>query len=182
MTRHDDELGTYTPQEVLDDWWDLEAGVILQWALGVTPDLPGWDCSADWAEAMNELFDFPDPNKWRTDLTLRPHDEIEAMAQSYEARYWRVRMLDSPQNIDYSKKLMRRAASLGQVELTPDGDLAMTDGTAITELDADELSYTTSILRERLHALNWLCGQGGDWDDITCDTIVSWLWDENWKG
>jgi len=44
----------------------------------------------------------------------------------------------------------------------------------------DDFHQLGSIQCERLEGLNWLCGQDADWDQITADTIVSWLWDKEW--
>ena len=81
---------------------------------------------------------------------------------------------------DYRKKLMRRAATLGQVTLAADGDLALSDGRSLLELSEEEQAQLGSIQFERLEGLNWLRGQEENWDMITADTIVNWLWDKEW--
>ncbi len=179
IDRHKAEIGAYTSQERVNDWWDQEAAVVLQWALGMSENLPAWDTYGEWDERTDELFDLADPLNWQLGRTLRSPDEIESIAQSYEARYWRIRDMNRGDPA-YARKLMGRAHQLGQVELASDGELAFSDGSSVIDGDDDKLSIVTSIVIERLHALNWLCGQDSDWDSITCDTIVSWLWDENW--
>lgn len=181
ISRHEAELGSYSKQDILNDWWDIDAAAVLQWALGLTDRLPAWDVYGEWDESTDELFDLADPLAWRDGLSLRPLEEIEAQAQSHEARYWRIRHLREIDDHGYAKKLMGRAQKLGQVELTSDGELAFSDGSSVMDAEEDKLSFSTSIVMERLHALNWLCGQDAGWDSITCDTIVSWLWDENWR-
>lgn len=180
IARHEMALGEWPPRLIMNDYWDCEAAIVLQWALGLEDQLPAWDRTDEWAEATDDFFDFPDPSTWRSELTLRSSDEIEQMARSYEARYWRIRSSERPEQEAYGKKLMARAHQLGQVELAPDGDLAFSDGTSIMDAPAESRQAVTSIVIERLQALNWLCGQEASWDDVTCDTIVSWLWDEHW--
>lgn len=181
ILRHETELGGYSRKDEINDWWDVEAGSVLQWALGLIDRLPAWDCYGEWGEGTDELFDLVDPLAWGDGLTLRPLEEMEAQAQSSEVRYWRIRQMGGENDSSYAKKLMARAQKLGQVELTADGELAFSDGSRVIDGDEDKLSFSTSIVMERLQALNWLCGQEADWDSITCDTIVSWLWDENWR-
>lgn len=180
LARHAMPFGSWPQRFVIDDWWDHEAAVAVQWALGLSDSIPCWDVGGELHEATQEFFEFPEPSAWYPILTLRDPEEIEQMAQSYEARYWRIRVLDQSEDHTYARKLMGRAQKLGQVDLAPDGDLAMSDGTSILDADADHLALTTSIVIRRLHALNWLCGHDPDWDMIACNTIVGWLWDENW--
>lgn len=182
LTRHSMPLGSWPERFVVDDNWDFEAAVVLQWALGLDEHLPPWDTEGERHGATQEFFDFPDPSSWHPILTLRDPAEVEHMAQSYEARYWRIRSMDREPDHQYGRKLMGRAKLLGQVDLAPDGDLALSDGTSIVNADEDRLSVVTSIVIERLHALNWLAGQDPDWDMIACNTMVEWLWDECWEG
>lgn len=178
---HADSLGSWNETQRTYAWWDMEAAVVLQWALGMQPEMPPWDMPGDWDETTDDFFEFPEPSSWRQELSLRAPDEIEQMAQSYEARYWRIRDVTKHEELDYAKKLMGRAKTLGQVDLAADGDLAMSDGSSVADVPEDRLQTATDIVMERLQALNWLCGHDPDWDSITCDTMVSWLWDENWK-
>lgn len=181
LARHAEPAGTWSERDIINDSWDREAAAMLAWALGLLDSPPALDVAADWVPEADEFFDFPDPKTWRTNLKLRDADSLEHMAQSYEAMYWRLRTIEGEGDLDYARKLMGRAHRLGQVDLAPDGDLALSDGRSIVEADDEELGTLTSIAMERLQALNWLCGQDPDWDEISCDTIVSWLWDEHWS-
>ena len=49
-----------------------------------------------------------------------------------------------------------------------DGDFA-TSGVAVRALPAHDLNRLVMIGRERLHALNWLCGFGDSWDQVPLD-------------
>jgi len=181
LARHAQPAGTWSERDTINDSWDREAAVMLAWALGLLDSPPAWDIAADWVPEADDFFDFPVPKEWRTELSLRDADTIEQMAQSYEATYWRLRAIDGEEDPAYAKKLMGRANQLGQVKLASDGDLALSDGRSLLEADPEELGLMRSIVMERLSALNWLCGQDPDWDEISCDTIVSWLWDEHWS-
>ena len=177
--RHRLPVGAWTPKQRVDYSWDMEANATVCWALGLVNEFPKWDEEVD--ELEIELFDFPSASTWRSDLSLRPLAEIEEQAKSVEAKYWRIRTPEpgavaSP----YCKKLMGRAAKLGQVKLAVDGDLALSDGRSVASASEDELQHLRSIQTERLAGLNWLCGHDPNWDMITADTIVGWLWDTEW--
>ena len=43
-------------------------------------------------------------------------------------------------------------------------------GTGYRELTAAQAAEAFSIAYERHRALNWLCGEGRDWDDTPTDT------------
>jgi hypothetical protein len=177
--RHAKAPGTWTEREMIQDQWDREASVGLVWALRLIPTFPY--LLEPLLDFDFDFFDFPEAKSWRPDLNLRPWQELEEQAKSVEACYWRIRTPDADSNATkYGQKLMQRAAQLGQVRLAKDGDLATHDGKSILKLNEDELSLYRSTLMERLEGLNWLTGQEQDWDDVTSDTVVSWLWDEHW--
>jgi hypothetical protein len=182
LERHRTKLGSWPDHQVTQDWWDIDSAGILAWALGLIDEAPKWDEYFEWPEFRHELREFPDPHKWRNELKLKSADELEKASQSYEVLYWRLRDPAEKADEQYVKKLLGRASSLGQVQLAADGDLAFSDGKSVSKSKRVRVSYATSIVMERLQALNWLCGRDTDWDMVTRDTIVSWLWDENWKG
>lgn len=180
---HQKLLGTWTEREIIDNSWDTQAAPPLYWAFGLLPQVPAWDAALHWDKRTDDFYEFPNPELWRPQLTLRRPDEVEEVAKAHETCYWRIRSQDSwPESQAYVKKLLRRASRLGHVVLGSDGDLKVSDGRSLSELNESEFQIVGSVVVERLSALNWLCGQEESWDDITADTIVSWLWDENWIG
>lgn len=177
LEAHAIPFGGWSNQQVIDYSWSQQGGIIVAWALGLEDGLPGWDEATGFGQSVWELESLPDPANWRTDLRVRPVAQIEAMAVLYETCYWRLRC----QLNDYVYKLVGRAHRLGTIQLAADGDLATTGGRSVAEFDADEHSHATSLLSERLEACNWLVGQDEDWDSVAANTIVGWLWDDNWR-
>lgn len=175
---HPAPLGTWAEHDMLQYSWDQEATVPLRWALGLLPQMPNWD------ERLDGDFDFaslPQPDAWEPLARLRPRGEVETQAMIVETAYWRLRNhLLHPDQGPYARKLMGRAAKLGHIRLDPTGDLARTDGSSAIQASQAELSSLISPLTERLQGLNWLAGHDSDWDEITCDSIVGWLWDDKW--
>src|SRR5579871_2078182 len=125
--------GAWSNKQIIDASWMIEAAVPLGWALGLIRDFPKWD--RERTTAGCRFIDFPQPSTWKPELTLRAPRTIELQAMSVEAHYWRIRVFDrSEEAVAYAKKLMGRAARLGQVKLAADGDLALSDGRSIAEL------------------------------------------------
>jgi hypothetical protein len=181
--RHARPLGSCSTQELIDNSWDTPAASMLVWGLGVIDRTPEWEVGMDWHEATHEFFDFPDPATWPVGLAPRSPAEMEREAMAYEARYWRIRGgFHDGKKESYVKKLLRRSPILGHTRISADGDFALSDGGSFANLPEERRSEIRSTVMERLHALIWLCGQEESWDDITTDTIVSWLWDEKCDG
>jgi Domain of unknown function (DUF4272) len=177
--QHQAKAGTWDERMIVADSWDREATAPLLWALGIQRRTQ-WHTDR---EIWDELFDWPDLKTWRPDAKVIPLRDIDDEQRIYETIYWRIRSRENPtkQDLEYSRKLMGRAAKLNYVTLAHDGDLANLDGVSISNWDSDSHHHAISIVMERLHALNWLIGQEPDWDMITRDTVVNWLWDEHWK-
>lgn len=176
IARHRMGPGEWKEQEAINDCWDQEAAVSLGWALGLLDEYPAWDQPG---EMPVDFFEYPAPESWRPDLSLRSPEEIENQAMIVETHYWRIRVPDrKPSGTEYGRKLMGRAAALGHVRLAEDGDLALSDGSSFKGLSEEDLDTLRSVQTERLQGLNWLSGHDEDWDNVTSDTIVSWLWDK----
>lgn len=155
------------------------------WALGIYDNLAPWWSQAHWDDKLDDLHDLPNSATWRLHLQLRPIVEIDRAAMVVETLYWRLIYQETERDDGgYARMLLGRAESLGHLVTGSDGDLCVEGGRSIHALSTGELRTLSSICRERLHALSWLCGQEASWDDIACDTIVSWLWSDdegNWK-
>lgn len=181
LERHNKPLGNLTERESLDDSWDVEAAWPLIWALGLA-QMPPWDEERTSPDSIEDFFDFPDPETWQPDLTLRRIEEIEEAAMAYETRMWRLRHAADVGDVGYARKLLKRAHLLGHVALAPDGDLALSNGESLSEKSEEYCRHLVSIVTERLCGLNWLCGQEREWDMVNPDSVVEWLWDEKWVG
>lgn len=126
------------------------------------------------------VTDFQDPSALPEGLSLRRLEVIEREAQVVETCFWRIRagLRLTESDCEYVLKLLGRAAQLGYVHLAPDGDLLCSNGKSLGEQTADSFQLLGSMCKERLQALNWMCGQNPEYDEVTSDTIVYWLWDE----
>lgn len=178
LAMHRLPFGSWSERQIIDASWNREAAVGLEWALGLRDEMPGWNEPVRLCDATEDFYDAPDPLLWRPELSLRHPRQIEFQAASVEAAYWRIRM--GNEQTEYGLKLMGRASRLGQVSLAADGDLALADGRSVASIGEDELSQARSTASERLQGLNWLCGHDPDWDGVAANTIVGWLWDDNW--
>ena len=175
-------FGQWEWPEIVNGLWVQEAAHALAWGLHLVPNLLPVDTRMEWSEeSLNELMSLPDPASWRTNAILRDPEQCDFAARVVETWYWRLRVLekdDSQSTWEYALKLLSRAAKLGDVTLAADGDLLCTNGVSLK--DYEEIDSVKSIAMERLKALNWLCGHERTYSRVTSDTIVSWLWDENW--
>lgn len=181
IANHALPVGDWSQQQVINGTWAGQSGGALEWGLGLKDELEPWDESSWWTDEVQDGFqDFPDPQTWRPDLVLRGAEEIEREAMVIETCLWRLRPGREirPHAVEYVKKLLARAADLGHVTLAPDGDLLCSDGRSLADRSDDEANRIQSLLTEKLQALNWLCGQEENYTDVTANTIVGWLWDQ----
>lgn len=157
--------------DVIDAVWQGEALGTLLWALQLV-ELPPYDrpfVSAEVADAQLE------------NASLRDEEEIDLERQS--ARLWHWRARTSALQAAGSVELPERYASFDQLiaatamrgfeqALLPApmrGDFPAY-GKIYRHLSPEQLIEARSIAAERQHALNWLCGAGRTWADVTLDT------------
>lgn len=181
IANHALPVGEWPDQLTMNGTWAKLSGTTIEWALGLKDDFGEWDEPEWWSDAVHDDFPgFPDPAQWRHDLRLRSWEELERQAMIMETCLWRLRQgpQPDPDAAEYVKKLLARSAAIGHVRLAPDGDLRCSDGRSLADQSDEEAQEILSIVTERLHALNWLTGQEEHYGDITCNTIVGWLWDE----
>ncbi|MBS1713347.1 MAG: hypothetical protein JST30_03330 [Armatimonadetes bacterium] len=178
--RHHLGAGSWERRDIIADSWDRQAAVPLLWATRALDPLPAWDFPLGWEEVGIDTSEFPDFTSFCKGPIL-PIEELEEAGRVMETVYWRLRTpIEDSRDGDYRRMLMGRAAALGHVLLANDGDLALSDGRSVATLDDEEVETVWGVAMERLYGLNWLCGQEEDWDLVTADTVVDWLWDENW--
>ena len=156
---------------VIEAVWQAEGLGVLLWALGLV-ELPGFDSPFDpeWLLATPTAHG-----------NLRARAEIEHARESALLWHWRARThalrtgdeIDVPPAWASFEQLIAVAAMRGYERgLLPSpvhGDFAAY-GAGYRELSAAQASDVFSIAYERHRALNWVCGEGRNWDDTPTDT------------
>ena len=158
-------------RDVIDAVWQGEALGTLLWALQLV-ELPPYDLPFESAEVAGAPLQ---------NASLRDEEEIDLERQS--ARLWHWRARTSALQAHGSVELPERYASFDQLIAATAmrgfeqgvlpapmrGDFPAY-GKIYRHLSAPQLLEARSIAAERQHALNWLCGEGRSWDQVTLDT------------
>jgi hypothetical protein len=157
--------------EVVDAVWRSEALGTLLWALQLA-ELPAYDRPFD-PDAVAAL----DP----AEGTLRGSEELLSERDSARLWHWRARTsavqagggVDLPARYASFDQLIAATAMRGYEQglLPPPlrGDFRAY-GKVYRHLDPGQAAEAHSIAVERHHALNWLAGEGGSWNDVPLDT------------
>jgi hypothetical protein len=168
LARLPDEAGE---PAVADAVWRAEALGTLLWALQLA-ELPPYDRPFE-AEAVVAV----DPGGGR----LREAEEIELERDSARLWHWRARTTSLQQQGDVElparyatfdqliAATAMRGYELGLLPAPMRGDFAAF-GKIYRHLAPEQHQLALSIALERHHALNWLAGLGGSWDDVPLDT------------
>jgi|SRR4051794_23556755 len=156
---------------VVDAVWRGEALGTLLWALQLA-ELPQYDQPFDAADVVAIETD---------DADLREAEEIELERESARLWHWRARTtglqaagdVDLPERYATFDQLIAATAMRGYEQglLPPPmrGDFRAY-GKVYRHLAPEQHAEAHSIAVERHHALNWLVGEGGSWDDVPLDT------------
>jgi len=154
-------LGKPLQQEAINGCWRLEGLCVLAWALGKF-QVPPHDQTVEppaLLKAMH-ILDAPAAKALIATPTVRPIDELKAMADRLLAVHWRLRQfrLDGKKIDDWQSKAKNAWFPLN-VDGIPmvDGDLALC-GDAIINAPEDAFHLASSIAQERHQAINWLAG------------------------
>ena len=155
-------LGAPEQQAAINACWRLEGLAVLAWSLGKF-DLPRHDQTIDPPALLRSvhILDVAAAKGMLADATLRPLDELKAMADKLLAVHWRLRQfrVDGGQPIeDWPGKAKSSwfPLDLADVPLI-NGDLALGD-TAIADAPEELFHLASSIAQERHQAINWLAG------------------------
>jgi hypothetical protein len=155
-------LGAPEQQAAIDGCWRLEGLAVLAWALGQF-ELPRHDETIDPPALLRavHVLDAAAAKGMIAGATLRPFDQLKAMADKLLAIHWRLRQfrVDGGQPIeDWPSKATNAwfPLNLDDVPLKG-GDLALGE-TAIANADAELFNLASSIAQERHQAINWLAG------------------------
>ncbi len=173
-------------QALTDAVWRKESLAMLLWALSLTREWPAMDqeYSQDDLKKLGQIA-----AELKGSPQLRPHEEIAAKRNLAELWHWRVRtreLIDRgevfPQTPETRKAGInsyddvvrfsaRAGLEKGNLPRIIDDDFVFA-GKAFRELSEEEFSAARSIIMERHHALNWLCGHapGNRWDETPTDT------------
>jgi hypothetical protein len=158
-------------REVIDAVWQGEALGTLLWALQLV-ELPPYDQPFVSTEVVRASLD---------NAALRDDEEIDLERQSARLWHWRARTsslqaggtVELPERYASFDQLIAATAMRGfEQGILPApmrGDFPAY-GKIYRHLTAAQLLEARSIAAERQHALNWLCGEGRSWDEVTLDT------------
>src|SRR4051812_13137961 len=156
---------------VVDAVWRGEALGTLLWALQLA-ELPPYDRPFDPEDVMTADT---------AQGELRDGDEIALECESARLWHWRARTtelagdggVDLPERYASFDQLIAATAMRGYEQglLPPPmrGDFRAFDK-VYRHLSPEQHEEAHSIAVERHHALNWLVGEGADWDDVPLDT------------
>ncbi len=156
---------------VIDAIWRGEGLGTLLWALQLA-ELPGYDTPFEAEELTEASLDA---------ARLRAAEEIELERESARLWLWRARTtslqesgdVELPERYATFDQLIAATAMRGfEQGLLPApmrGDFRAY-GKVYRHLAPEQQQEAHSIAVERQHALNWLAGLGGSWDDVPLDT------------
>jgi len=166
------QLGRETADEAS---WAAEALVALGWALNLVPSIPPYDAPADPSALLESV-----PAPWdKTAIflaldKLRPEPEIAVERDEAELWHWRAELAAAlpnaaePERAELARavrEVTQDAAAAGLIPPPIDADFPVR-GRPYGAIPDDERAILADIATQRLHALNWLCGFGSDWDDV----------------
>lgn len=158
-------------REVIDAVWRGEALGTLIWALQLV-ELPPYDQPF----GSEEVAGMPLGN-----AALRDAEEIDLERQSARLWHWRARTsavqaggtVELPERYASFDQLIAATAmrgfEQGVLPAPMRGDFPAY-GKIYRHLSPAQLVEARSIAAERQHALNWLCGEGRSWNEVTLDT------------
>ncbi len=173
--------------EQINASWQIEAAVVLMWALNIIDKFP--DVNEQANSEVLKLVEIRKLSFFSNDLSLRPYKEIKRMRDIIQTWHWRVntrRLIES--NFDFQpdesmkkfginnlddivRMTAKDAYSSGNISEIKDEDFVI-KGQPFRDLNDEDFSEATSIIMERHHALNWLCGLApkNNWNDTPVDT------------
>jgi len=155
--------------------WNSEALAALAWAVELAPALPD---PAQTVDPTNLLATIPapwdDPRAWISSVMLREEFEIASERERAEVWAWRAEVEDKRRQLPGQARraleadiaeVVREATAAGLLPKSTINDF-VSGGRPVRELSDDQLDTLLANATIRLHALNWLCGFGTDWDDV----------------
>ena len=171
-------VGRLDPEEIETASWQSESLVALGWALGWVEEMPAYDAAANPTALLERI-----PAPWdrtetfRRGARLRSEATIAAERERAELWNWRAEASDLLLTAKAEERsalvaairdVARETFTAGVLPKLTRGDFPAR-GLAYRDLDPEAVSELGSVARERLRALNWLCGFGVDWDGVPLD-------------
>lgn len=167
--------------------WRMESAVILMWALKIENKYPDINKQTD-TEILKKI-EIKKLGLFFNDLSLISSKEINHKRDIMEVWHWRVntrRLIEDNYNFvpdekmkkagincldDIVKQAAKSAYMNHDINEIIDDDFVF-KGQPFRDLSEDDFHEATSIIIERHHALNWLCGYApnNNWDETPTNT------------
>jgi hypothetical protein len=175
------KIGKWKEQDIKDASWEAESLLVIEWALGVNDQIPAYDQAAEEnIKEVKELLSTQKPKEFVSGAKLRPETEISRARDIAELWLWRARTTQiqkdpkrypPPKGWTY-EKIIQATVEKAEAEgvFKNIGNDFPAYGKSYRDLTEQEHSLATSLARERLRGLNWLCGYAQDWDEVPTDT------------
>jgi hypothetical protein len=170
--------GMWSKKDRVNTSWRVEAAGVIAWTLGLV-EMPAYDKQFRSHGIMDVL---PEPHtstqEWVCGAALQPEEQILASRDVAELWLWRARTTRlqkdgrKPGVKGTYEEFIAGAAEAGERDSLfkrHSGDFPAF-GKAYRDLSENEWHTMTSIATERLYGLNWVCGYGSDWDEVSPDT------------
>jgi hypothetical protein len=156
--------------------FSFESALPLAWSLGLIEQSPSAPTPVEGGDLLPAI---PEPGQdvaaFRQQGTSVTEEEAAGERELAEIWYWRLsverdRRDEAKSGVqDLSDVIFETVDEVIEAgyELVPaaDGDFAI-NGTSVRDLRPDQIDFALLIAEARLHALNWLCGYGVNWDDV----------------
>lgn len=159
--------------------FSLESALPLAWALGLVDRSPSKPSPVEGSELLPSL---PDPGqdvgRFRDQGALTTEEATAIERELAELWYWRLSVERdrrdqakagaSDLDLAIEETLAEMVEAGYEVETASDGDFAI-NLSSVRQMRPDQIDFAMLIAEARLHALNWLCGYGANWDDVPLD-------------
>lgn len=154
----------------------LDAGeslAMLVWCLSPTQaPLPEPDEPAPISDLLHALpGPWDDPAPYLSGPSLRSEEQIAVARERAEVWLWRSSIENASQQGRATAQAIAEvaceAATSGLIDRADD-DLAIA-GVPFAQLGEDRQATIVAVSTARLHALNWVCGFGGSWEETPLD-------------
>lgn len=167
----DADLGAWQQLDRATIRWRSESLGIMLWALN-TIDVPYYDTQFD-VEALLIPLDLMNPTiDFMWCATVIEGGVIHQARDLAETWHWRAHMqeqlLDNPEHIETVHRVAHEMYEAGNLPELLNDDFPVL-GKAYADLNSDEYNKIASIAKERHYALNWLCRQSDNWDDVSIE-------------
>jgi hypothetical protein len=169
------EVGMLSNDEASAATWNSEALVALAWATEMIETLSEPNLTLDPANVLAVIpAPWVDPNAWITSVIVRAENEIARERERAEVWLWRAETEEERRQLRGRARqaleadiadVVNESIAAGLLSNDARGDFRVAD-VPFHNLSSDQIDAISVIAAVRLHALNWLCGFGTNWDDV----------------